>query len=151
MIETNDISIISNEVLTVLSNCGEEIIKKIPKRLIRELANCAADTEHTTILNPNKKLTQQDILEESKDLIALILYSYVADGNEKKKIEQIWDNNEKKYQEELQEKYNEENLFKKRKDNNNETVSLVEYKKENKFMQIINKILKKLGVKHDRN
>ena len=61
--------------------------------------------------------------------------------NEKNELKQIFKNNEDNYQNELREKYNPDNIFKKHIQENivKNEVSLVEYK-ESIFKRLINKI-----------
>ena len=81
----------------------------------------------------------------------MIQYWY-KDESKKQKLLEVLDENERKYQEELREKYNPENIFKNKNDNNtfdeavpeDEEISvemqIVEYK-EPIFKRIVNKIL----------
>ena len=145
MIETSSFSIISKEVLTILSYFDENILNKIPNSLIKELLEYSADSKAKCFIDSKKTLEEQEISEESKDLIALIYYSYVADDNLRKKIKKIWDDNEKKEQETLRGKYVQDNLFKRKKektiDLKEETNQLIEYR-ETVFSKIIKKIKK---------
>ena len=143
MIEVNNFNVISKEVLTVLSHCDKEIINKIPNSLIKELVNCAADSNIECVINSKKNLEEQNISEESKDLIALMYYSFIASEEGKKEIKENWDINEAKYQEELKDKYNVDNIFKNKNNINNENMSLVEYKEDNIFVKFIKKIIDK--------
>lgn len=109
----------------------------------------AADSEADFYIDAEKSLNEQDISEESKDLISLIYYNYIADENEKREILKSWDFNEKKYQEELRKKYNPDAIFEnKRKEMHkleNESTSnnaMIEYKKESIFQKIKNFIKK---------
>ena len=81
----------------------------------------------------------------------MIQYWY-KDESKKQKLLEVLDENERKYQEELREKYNPDNIFKNKNQNNtfdeavpkNEEISvgmqIVEYK-EPIFKRIVNKIL----------
>ncbi len=143
MIEVNNFNVISKEVLTVLSYCDKNIINKIPNSLIKELVNYAADSNIECVINSEKKLEEQNISEESKDLIALIYYSFIANEEGKKEIKENWDINETKYQEDLKDKYNVDNIFKNKNNINNENMCLVEYKEKNIIIKFIKKIIDK--------
>lgn len=139
------------EVLSILAFCDEEIIKKIPTQVMRKLMEIAADSEESYYIEKNKKLCEQYITEESKDLISLIFYSYIADENEKKELLDAWNKNEDVYQEKLREKYNPDNIFEKRRTTYNEQaitneLAVVEYK-ETLINKIINKIKKLFKIK----
>lgn len=134
------------QVLTVLAFFEKSILKKIPSKAFINLNNLAADSKKDYYIDKRKDLLGQNISEEAKDLIALLYYTYIADGNEKNELLEIWNQNEKEYQDSLKEKYNVDNLFEKRKKESIENaeevtseVSLVEYK-ETLFKKIINKI-----------
>lgn len=138
---------IYKEVLITLAYFDEELIKKIPDKVFENLKELAGESEEDFYINTEKDLENQDISEESKDLISLIYYDYIADEQEKKEIMKSWNENEIKYQEDLRIKYNVDNIFKNRKQETSkvEETSLIEYKKENIFCKIknfIKKILK---------
>ena len=87
----------------------------------------------------------------------MIQYWY-KDESKKQKLLEVLDENERKYQEELREKYNPDNIFKNKNQNNtfdeavpkNEEISvgmqIVEYK-EPIFKRIANKILEFLHIR----
>lgn len=106
--EKNDVF---KEVLTILAYFNDELIEKIPAKVLKRLKELSADSKANFHINPEKKLEEQDISEESKDLIALIYYSYIADENEKNELLKLWNENENKYQEKLREKYNYDKIF----------------------------------------
>lgn len=86
------------EVFVVLSNFSKEIIQKIPDELFRQLADFAADSEIEVKIDMNKGIEEQLISQESKDMLSLIYYKYIADDNEKKELIKVWESNEhKKY------------------------------------------------------
>lgn len=138
---------IYKEVLIILAYFDEELIKKIPDKVFENLKELAGESEEDCYINTEQDLENQDISEESKDLIALIYYDYIADEQEKKEIMKLWNENERKYQEYLREKYNADNIFKNKRQeiSMTENTSIIEYKKENIFYKIknfIKKILK---------
>lgn len=145
--EKNDVY---KEVLTVLAYFNDDFIEKIPDKVLKKLNELAADSKTDFYIDTEKKLYEQNISEESKDLISLIYYNFVADKNEKKELLKIWSENENKYQEKLRKIYNSDNIFqnKRKKFSKDENSSLssntamVEYKKENIFDKIKNFIKK---------
>lgn len=68
-------------------------------------------------IDANKKLINQNISEETKDIISLIYYNYFADDKEKNEIAKIWKENDEKFQEESNEIYDIEKVFKSRNKN----------------------------------
>lgn len=140
-----NISDISKETLTFLSFFDNEMLKKIPDYIIKELCEQAADSKLDFYVDVNKSFKEQQISEKSKDLIALIYYDYIAEEDEQKEILKQWDLNEENYQNMQKEKYNYDNFFTKKKENT-DCVELIEVKKETIF-QKIKKLIKLLAIK----
>lgn len=97
------------ETLTVLSYCENNLIEKIPNKVLQKMSDFAADSDVSYFIDKNLDLSEQKLSEECKDLLALIYYDYVAEPNEKIEILKKWKENERVYQEEIREKYS--NLF----------------------------------------
>ena len=129
---------IANEVVSVLNYMEQDLVKKIPIKFLDFLKNLAKDSNKKINIDLNKSLLEQNISEESKDLIGLIYYNYLIDKNEKKQILKIWSNNERKYQKNLENKYNLDNIFKINLENENNSELPVVIKKE----KLIDKIIK---------
>ncbi len=132
---------IYSEVYQLLNLLGNEYIDKLPKSLfnmLREKRNINYEPKYTEDLPLNK----QNIKKETLSIIALLHLNYWCENeNEKNELKQIFKNNEDNYQNELREKYNPDNIFKKHIQENivKNEVSLVEYK-ESIFKRLINKI-----------
>ena len=147
--EINDIA---KETISILEYFNPEFLDKIPKHFLKDLQELAKDSKIVVNIDKNKKLENQPISEDSKDLIGLIYYSYIAPDDEKAEIERAWDENELKFQNELKKKYNVDNLFENRNksnynfDENKNNIELIEYK-ENIFKKLINKIKKLVNKK----
>ena len=132
---------IYSEVYQLLNLLGNEYIDKLPKSLfnmLEEKRNINYEPKYTEDLPLNK----QNIKKETLSIIALLHLNYWCENeNEKNELKQIFKNNEDNYQNELREKYNPDNIFKKHIQENivKNEVSLVEYK-ESIFKRLINKI-----------
>ena len=88
--------------------------EKIPNNLIRYFKE-EKDKETVKKLSLDIPLEKQNLQEDTWNLIAMIYLKYLCeDEEEKKELEQIYDENEKKYREEMKEKYNPEKIFKER-------------------------------------
>ncbi len=153
MEQIQEINDVCKEVLTILSLFSDDLIKRIPDKVFKNLSKLAADSKSNFYFDKEKRLEEQNISERSKDLISLIYYDYIADKSEKDELFKIWNENERIYQENIREKYNPENIFKnknetidKEKITNSQATYLVKYK-ENIFIKIINKIKKIFGMK----
>ena len=140
-----NISDISKETLTFLAFFDNKMLEKIPAQVITKLCEEAADSEMDFYIDVNKNFNEQQISEKSKDLISLIYYDYIAEEDEKKELLKQWNINEEEYQKEQKEKYNYDNLFTKKKEDN-ECVELVVVKKDTIFEKI-KKFIKLLAMK----
>lgn len=132
---------IYSEVYQVLNLLGNEYINKLPNSLLnmlKEKRNINYNPQYIEDIPLNK----QNIRKETLAIIALLYLNYWCD-NEKEKLElkQILKNNEDRYQQELRNKYNPEDIFKKNKQENivENQVSMIEYK-EPLFKRFISKI-----------
>lgn len=144
--ELNDIA---NETLVVIEHFEFNLIKQIPQRIINYLKELAIESKKNYKIDKNKSLANQDISEQSKDLISYIYYSYIANEEEKKEILKKWDKNEIEYIKELNKKYNYDELFNKKKyivQNVSSSTEIAEYK-ENVFTKIKKMIFKIFGKK----
>lgn len=140
---------VCKEVLMVLSFFDEELINKIPTKVIRGLMEIATESEIEFYVNENKGLNEQNISEESKNLIALIYYNYIADESEKIELVNIWNNNEEKYQDELRKKYTLDDIFKNKREikteEQTEEKSLTVVQEEKWYQKIFNLIKRLFG------
>lgn len=137
---------IYSEVYSLLNLLGNNYIEKLPKSLFKMI-----EEEKSSTYNPqyreNLSLNEQNIKRESLSMIALFHLNYWCNSNEEREqLKQLFKNNEEKYQAEIREKYNPDNLFKNHKQENiNEKqsiaddVAIVKYKKSI-FKTFINKI-----------
>ena len=126
------ISDISKETLTFLAFFDNEMVNKIPNKVMVKLCEEAADSMKDFFIDPNKNFEDQEISEESKNFISLIYYNYIADEVEKKEID-------KKFEAHQKEIYNTDNLFK-----NPSTIDNQQYTKENMMIEYKESLLKKI-------
>ena len=108
--------------------------------------------------NIKEPFEEQELMEETTIILGLIYRDFLCDEEEKRKLKAEDAQNAKELEEELREKYNPDNIFKNKNDNNtfdedipkNEETSIgmqmVEYK-EPIFKRIVNKILEFLHVR----
>ncbi len=127
------------EVNCLLQYLPQSYLDKLPKKLM-ELICDQSDTQYNIYIDTNKSLLEQNFSDKAIALIAVLKYNYWSTDEEKQQLEKIFYENENAYQEELLEKYNPDNIFKKKKTENIDTnLQIVEYK-ENVFIQFFNKI-----------
>lgn len=136
MKETDDIA---KETLNILKYFDSEFLLKIPDKFLENLKQVAKTSKIIVNIDKDKKLNEQNISEECKDLISLIYYTYVANENDKYEILKYWSENEEKYQEELKKEYNVNNIFNNINKNVKEQENLTEKGKESNLPIIVEK------------
>lgn len=139
------------EIDSFIELLPKEEKEKIPSKL-KQYFKAEKDKETTKKLSMDIPIEEQNLQEETWNLIAMVYLKYLCeDEKEKKELEQIYDENEKKYREEMKEKYNPEKILENREKKNTEQQDEVknlpiEVKKENfiqKIIKFINKIFHK--------
>ncbi len=134
-----------SEILEILNYVSLEDYNKIPKNEI-DFYKSNANKNHIFIYNPSKTLEEQKVSKITKALIILLFRDYWATEKQKEKIilKQACDVKkwkESQYHQQLENKYNPDDLFKDRKKNTNttENIALIEYKKTS-FQKILEKL-----------
>ena len=108
---TKEFAEASAEINEILKYMPKEEVEKIPSKL-REFFKEVSSKDFVTNINPNIPLDKQQIKEKTKDIIALIYRNYWCSEEERKELDQKLIENDKKFEEELREKYNPDNIFK---------------------------------------
>lgn len=136
-----------SEVDTILEYSSEEIRNKVPDKF-RQLIKNNKDNNYKLILDEHKKLNDQELLIETREILSLIYRDYLCSEDERKELIKI--NNQKL--EEINEEYDIQNIFDKRKnkvstedDINKETLPVVinEEKWYKKIFNFIRKLIKR--------
>ena len=122
--------------------------EKIPVKF-REFIKSKKNKDYVYIVDKNKKLYEQDIMQETKIIFSLIYRSYFCSEEQKSFLKQKDIEEEERKERELREKYNPDNLFNKNKkeekkeeyiEENNEQVALIDYKNMKWYRKVIFKI-----------
>ena len=131
---------IYSEIYQILILLGYEYINKLPSSLFNMLKE-KRDINYNPIYREDIPLEKQNIRTETISIIVLLYLNYwCEDEKEKNELKQLLKNNEDQYQNELRNKYNPDNLFEKRNnDDIQNELAIVNYK-EPIFQKIINKI-----------
>lgn len=108
---TKEFAEASAEINEILKYMPKEEVEKIPSKL-REFFKEVASKDYVTNINPDLPLDKQQIKEKTKDIIALIYRNYWCSEEERKELDQKLIENDRKFEEELREKYNPDNIFK---------------------------------------
>ena len=137
------------EVLEIIKYFPKEEYDKIPTEEIEFYKN-NMDKYYEFTINPEIDLSEQNISPEANAIIVNLFTDYFATEEQKIKIKERLDINQKREEQEKREKYNPDNIFKNKKENSivevpesNNNTSLVEYKKSffRKLRNFVFKIL----------
>lgn len=137
-----------SEVLGILNNLPQAALRNIPAEILENIRkNC--NNEYIFKYDIYKSLNEQNVLEGTKTMIAILFRDYWATDEQKEKIFLKEKADRLKIEEEKKSKYNVDDLFKKSKviEETVEEKSLVELKKEPFYKIIFNKIKKILNIK----
>lgn len=134
-----------SEVLGILKCISTEEYNKIPKEKIKLFEECS-NKEYIFNYDSNKTLDEQNVSKRAKAVIAILFRDYWATDTQREKIVAKQNYDRQKIEQELMEKYNPDNLFKKKEqveeiNENTECKELVEYKEENFFKRLLRKII----------
>jgi transcriptional regulator with PAS, ATPase and Fis domain len=103
-----------SEIDEFLGLLSDEQRNKIPQKL-REFFKEEKDTTYIKGINPEVPIKNQDLKEETLGIIALLNLQYwCEDEAEKQRLKNVYSKNEEIYQEMLQEKFNPNDIFKKK-------------------------------------
>ena len=140
---------IYSEVYEILMCLGKRFIEKIPHKLMNLIKEEKLDS-YNPKYDLSLPLEEQNIKEETIDMIALFYLNYWCESEEgKQEFIKVLQENEDMYQKQLNKEYNTDKLFKNKKIESKEyeEMQLIEYKK-NIFKRIIDKIKIILGINH---
>ena len=137
-----------SEIDEFLDLITEEEKNQIPLKL-RKFFKEQKDQEYHKGINTSIPIKDQNLKSETLALIALLNLQYWCnDEDEKERLKKIYADNERKYQDEMREKYNPDNIFKNKKqnyeineENKNESNQMVKYK-ESFIKRLFDKLLK---------
>ena len=145
------------EVLDILHHTDKEDVARIPQSFIKFLTNISSKS-YKVKFNHEQPINGLNLKKQTKELLGFIYVTWWCDKEEREKYKKlIHESNIKN--EEIKEKYNVNDIFKNKKENQehkiiqNENVmktSIAEYKKENIFKRVLNKILSFFDSKNGR-
>ncbi len=139
------------EVLKIISHFPDEELAKIPVEKIEFYKN-NMDKDYNFTIDPEIDLEKQNISKKANAIIVNLFQDYFA--TEEQKIKEILDLNQRKEEQEKKEKYNPNDIFKKKEKNessnaltseSNSNTALIEYK-ESFFEKLKNFIFKILHI-----
>ena len=86
----NSINDIAKESLEALKHFDKKLIDKMPQIVWNNLEELSKMSKKRVNIDMNLPLKEQNILEESKDLISVIYYKYIASEEDKRQIFKAW-------------------------------------------------------------
>lgn len=108
------------EIDSFIALLPEKEKMKIPNELV-EMFRKEKDKETTKKLSLDIPIEEQNLNDETWNLIALLYLEYLCeDEEEKKELEKIYEENDRKYMQEMKEKYDPDKIFKEREKARNE-------------------------------
>lgn len=141
-----DIKMAYCEVDIILEQMEEEYVNKVPSEL-RKLFKEQKRKDYLPEIKANVPLAEQNLMRKTIAILAMLNLNYwCEDEKEKQDLIQMYAENDRKREDELREKYNPDNLFKKKDieveetTDSTESKELIEYKEENFFKKILRKI-----------
>lgn len=99
------------EVSEILKYMSSDLVEKIPIK-IRSFFEENKAKNYNFKYNLNKSLDQQEVSQETNEILTILYRDYICDQEERTEIDKILDENEKAYQEELRKMYNPKDIFK---------------------------------------
>lgn len=132
-----------SEVLEILKHTRKKDVDKISPKFL-EFLNRNALTEYEPHLDHSKRIKEMGLNDKTIAILSIIASKYWLSSEDKENFENRLKENEEKYQEELQQKYNTDNLFKNKNvehiasiEDTFDNVAMIEYK-ESVFTKIKN-------------
>jgi len=129
-----------NEVIEILNHIPKDDFKKIPEDLIN-MFKFNMDMEYEFKYDTKKTLNEQNVSKEAKTIIAILFRDYWATEKQKEKILTKEKYDKQIMEEEIREKYNPDDIFKKKAEENSAVnqseTNLIKYE-ENIFKKLIN-------------
>ena len=146
------------EVLDILNHINKEDVERIPHSFIKFLTNIS-NKSYKVKFNYEQPIKGLNLRKQTRELLGFIYITWWSTNEERNKYKKlIQEQNEQKEEikEKAKEEYNPDDIFKNRKQKNEiaqneDTWSIVEYKKQNIFKRIFNKILHFFGIEIERN
>ena len=102
-----------SETLDILNHMDRTYTDKIPKKF-RDFLEQNQLEHYQSQLDHTQSLSEMNLQEKTKDILAVLYMNYWCNPQEKKDYIRLLNDNERKYQAWIREKYNPDNLFPKR-------------------------------------
>lgn len=135
-----------SEVYEILQLLDDNYIDKVPKKFM-DFIKKEKDNDYIANIKPNVSLEEQELLEDTINILAILKLDYWCENEaEKQELLDILNKNEIEYQQKLREKYNPDNIFKNKHNQEEQDIEthteLVEYKEKKWYQKLLIKIQK---------
>lgn len=140
------------EVLEILEYSDDNILEKIPKKLIKFWERNKSKT-YKPNLDHNKSISEMNLKDKTKSILSMIYLNYLCNDAEAKEISSIINHNEEIYQTELIKNRNSQHLEKVQNtintinENKKSTSITIIDNKESIFKKIVNRIKRFFNIK----
>ena len=150
--DENDFAQACSEVIHIIKNSSEEVKNKIPDQFINFLQE-NADKDFVANIDFNRENLENQLSKDAIAILGLIYRDYLVSSEERQMILYEEEQERLRYEKELREKYNPDNIFKKKNNNILEKdgdiqlnqIQLVEVKKSSWLKRLLSKILSLFG------
>lgn len=100
-----------SEINCLFQYFPDDYLEKVPQKILK-IINDYTDKKYYFDVDVDKGLDQQNITEETKNMLVVLKYNYWSTEDEQKNIMNQIKKNTEIQEEELRERYNPDNLFK---------------------------------------
>lgn len=141
---SQEYSLAISETLDILDHTKKEDVDKISTRFLNFLKENASKT-YVSCIDFSKPLKEMNLNQKTIGILSVINKKFWCNDDERTKFEMKLKQNESEYKNELREKYNPDNLFKKNTINysdvsSNQESALIEVKELNILQKLLDKI-----------
>ena len=138
ILQTKNDEIVYAEIDAILNLMDEKYVNKIPEKL-KNIFKEEKKFDYKPVIDTKKALNEQELQKGTLVILAMLCLNYWCDSEEEKQeLIKAYSENERKNESEIREKYNPDNLFKKREEISANT-QMIEYH-EGVLTKIWNKI-----------
>ena len=140
------------EVLEILKYSDDNILEKVPKKLIKFWERNKSKT-YKPNLDHNKSIIEMNLKDKTKSILSMIYLNYLCNDAEAKEISSIINHNEEIYQTELIKNHNSQHLEKVQNktntinENTKSTSITIIDNKESIFKKIVDRIKRFFNIK----
>lgn len=135
-----------SEIYEILQLLGSEFVDKIPNEFI-EFIDKEKDNDYYPNIKKDIPLEEQNLFEDTINILAMLKLDYWCENeSEKEELRNILIENERIYQEDLREKCNPDNIFKRKEIENSNNLP-IEIEKVNLWKRILRYIQKLFNCK----